>query len=184
MANIRKMAADGVLWAAGPFEDTPTTISGIFVFKTTSLQSAQAIAAQDPTVVEYRNAVDVHAWQGPPDIGVEYFRLHKLDPNTPENMQMHPLCMLYRGQAWEEKQSARDSLLAAHERYIHQLRKQGKLGAAGGIDAPDDLLGLVIFRAIPMEEAEQLLDGDPAVQAGVLRVEYHHWWSADHVLPW
>jgi len=184
MANILKMAADGILWAAGPFEDTPTTISGIFVFKTSSLQSAQAIAAQDPTVVEHRNAVDVHAWQGPADIGVEYFRLHKLDPHTPENMQVHPLCLLYRGAAWDEKQTARDSLLAAHERYINQLREQGKLGAAGGIDAPDDLLALVIFRAVPMEDAQRLLDADPAVQASVLRVEYHHWWSADHVLPW
>ena len=184
MANIQKMAADSILWAAGPFDDTPTTISGIFVFKTSSLQSAQAVAAQDPTVVERRNTVDVHAWEGPPDIGVEYFRLHKLDPKTPENMQVHPLCMLYRGPAWGEKQSTRGSLLAAHERYVSQLRQEGKLGAAGGIDPPDDLLGLVIFRAIPMEEAQRLLDYDPAIQAGVLRVEYHHWWSSDHVLPW
>jgi uncharacterized protein YciI len=184
MANIRKMAADGILWAAGPFDDTPTTISGIFVFKTDSLQSAKAIAAQDPTVLEHRNTVDVHAWQGPPNIGVEYFRLHKLDPKTAENMQVHPLCMLYRGAAWEEKQGVRESLLTAHERYIDSLREQGKLGAAGGTNAPDDLLGLVIFRPIPLEEAQRLLGDDPAVQAGVLRVEYHHWWSSDHVLPW
>lgn len=184
MVNIRKMAADGILMAAGPFDDTPATISGIFVFKTSSLQSARAIAAQDPTVVEHRNTVDVHAWQGPPDIGVEYFRLHKLDPSTPENMQAHPFCMLYRGAPWEENQSTRHSLLTAHEHYIDQLRAQGKLGAAGGIDAPDDLLGLVIFRPIPLEEAQRLLGEDPAVQAGVLRVEYHQWWSSDHVLPW
>jgi len=184
MANIRKMAADGILWAAGPFDDSPATIGGIFVFKASSLQSARAIAAQDPTVVEHRNTIDVHAWRGPPNIGVEYFRLHKLDPNTPQNMQVRPFCMLYRGAAWEQKQGERDSLLTAHERYIDQLRMQGKLGAAGGIDAPDDLLGLVIFRPISLEEAQRLLGDDPAVQAGVLHVEYHHWWSADHVLPW
>jgi uncharacterized protein len=184
MANIRKMAQDGVLVAAGPFDDTPTTISGIFVFKVGSLESAQAIAAQDPTVIEHRNTVDVHAWQGPPGIAVEYFRLHKLNPNTPENMQVHPLCVLYRGIAWEEKLRTRDSLLIAHERYIDRLRDQGKLGAAGGIEAPDDLLGLVIFKAISLEEVQHLLSEDPAVQAGVLRVEYHRWWSSDHVLPW
>jgi uncharacterized protein YciI len=184
MANIHKMAQDGVLIAAGPFDDTPTTISGIFVFKVDSLQSAQAIAAQDPTVLEHRNTVDVHAWQGPPGIAVEYFRLHKLNANTPENMQVHPLCMVYRGVAWEDKHGTRDSLLAAHERYIDHLREQGKLGAAGGIDSPDDLVGLVIFKPIALEEAQSLLGEDPAVQAGVLRVEYHHWWSADHVLPW
>ncbi len=184
MANIHKMAQDGVLVAAGPFDDTPTTISGIFVFKVGSLESAQAIAAQDPTVLEHRNTVDVHAWQGPPGISAEYFRLHKLNPSTPENMQAHPLCVLYRGIAWEEKLTTRDSLLIAHERYIDLLRDQGKLGAAGGIEAPDDLLGLVIFKSISLEEAQRLLSDDPAVQAGALRVEYHLWWSSDHVLPW
>jgi uncharacterized protein YciI len=184
MANIRKMAEDGVLIAAGPFDDTPITISGMFVFKVGSLQSAQAIAAQDPTVTEHRNTVDVHAWQGPPGIAVEYFRLHKLNPNTPENMQVHPLCVLYRGIAWEEKLRTRDALLVAHQRYVDRLRDQGKLGAAGGIEAPDDLLGLVIFKSISLEEAQRLLSEDPAVQAGVLRVEYHSWWSSDYVLPW
>lgn len=184
MANIRKMAQDGVLIAAGPFDDTPTTISGIFVFKVRSRESAQAIAAQDPTVIEHRNTVDVHAWQGPPGIGLEYFRLHKLNPNTPENMQVHPLCLLYRGTEWEQKQSTRDSLLIGHERYIDRLRDQAKLGAAGGIEAPDDLLGLVIFKSISLEEAQRLVSEDPAVQAGVLRVEYHRWWSSEHVLPW
>jgi uncharacterized protein YciI len=182
MANIHKMANDGVLIAAGPFDDKPTTISGIFVFKSDSLQTAQTIAAQDPTVVEHRNTVDVHAWEGPPGIGVEYFRLHALDPKTPENMQVHPLCLVYRGSAWEDKQ--RDSLVEAHVRYINSLKEQGKLGAAGRIDAPDDLLGLVIFKPTSFEEAQRLLEEDPAVKAGVLRVEYHHWWSSDHVLPW
>ncbi len=184
MANIHKMADDGVLIAAGPFDDKPATISGIFVFHCESLQVAQAIAARDPTVVEHRNTVDVHAWDGPLGIGVEYFRLHKADPATPENMQVHPLGMLYRGTAWDEKGSTREGLLAEHERYVGQLREKGKLGAAGAVKGPDELLGLVMFNPIAFEDAQGLLNKDPAVQAGVLRVEYHHWWSSDHVLPW
>jgi uncharacterized protein YciI len=184
MANIQKMARDGVLIAAGPFEDTPVTISGIFVFKVDSLESAEAIAAQNTTVVEHRNTVDVHAWLGPEEIGVEYFRLHKLDPKTPENMQAHPLCPVYRGPRREEKRSVRGALLASHERYIDLLREQGKLGAAGGVEASGDMVGLAIFKPISLEDAQGLLGEDPAVQAGVLRVEYHRWWSSDHVLPW
>jgi uncharacterized protein YciI len=184
MANIHKMADDGVLISAGPFDDSPTTISGIFVFKVKSLHTAQSIAANDPTVVEHRNTIDVHAWNGPEGIGVEYFRLHKLDPSTPENMQIHPFCMFYRGPKWNDMRNERDSLLRDHERYLAQLKEQGKLGAAGAIDAPDDLLALVIFKPIPLEEAQRLLDADPAAKAGVLRIEYHRWWSSDHVLPW
>jgi uncharacterized protein YciI len=184
MANIHKMAADGVLMSAGPFDDSPTTISGIFVFKVDSLESAKAIAAADPTVYEHRNTVDLHAWDGPAGIGDGYFRLHRMDPSTPENMRVRPLCILYRGPAWETKAAERDSLLQAHERYIDQLKAQGKLGAAGGIQARDDLLGLIIFKPIPFEKPQQLLNNDPAVEAGMLRAEFHHWWSSDHVLPW
>lgn len=184
MANIHQMAQDGVLVSAGPFDDATRTISGIFIFKVDSLEKAQAIAAKDPTVVEHRNTVDAHAWLGPAGIGDEYNRLHKLDPTTPENMQVHPFCMLYRGTAWEEKQSERDSLIAAHKQYVDRLRADGKLSAAGAIKPPDELVGLVIFKAIPFEEAQKQMEDDPAVKAGLLRVEYHHWWSSDHVLPW
>lgn len=184
MANIQKMGRDGVLMAAGPFDDTPVNISGIFVFKMGSLESARALAAKDPTVLAHRNTVDVHTWLGPPDIGVEYFRLHKLDPGTPENMQSHPLCLLYRGPGWEEKRSTRDQLLVAHARYLDQLRGSGKLGAAGAMEAPDDLLGMVVFKPVSLDEARRLLGADSAVQAGVVRADFHAWWSSDHVLPW
>ena len=184
MANIQKMGRDGVLMAAGPFDDTPVIISGIFVLRMSSRESAQALAAKDPTVLAHRNTVDVHTWLGPPEIGVEYFRLHKLDPNTPENMQSHPLCLLYRGNAWEEKRSTRDQLMAAHKRYVEQLHGLGKLGAAGAVDAPDDLLGMVVFRPLSLHEAQRLLREDPAVRAGILRADFHAWWSSDHVLPW
>jgi uncharacterized protein YciI len=184
MANIQKMGRDGFLMSAGPFDDTPVTISGIFVFKMSSLEAARALAAKDPTVLAQRNIVDVHTWLGPPGIGVEYFRLHKLDPGTPENMQSHPLCLLYHGAAWEEKRSMRDQLMAAHERYVDRLRGMVKLGAAGAMEAPDDLLGMVVFKPLPLEDARRLLHEDPAVQAGVLRTDFHAWWSSDHVLPW
>ena len=157
MANIHKMADDGVLVSAGPFDDTPHTISGIFIFKVESLERAREIALKDPTVVEHRNTIDVHAWDGPARIGDEYFRLHKLDAKTPENMQIHPFCMLFTDKAAD----ANSEVLAAHMRYVEKLRADGKLSAAGRVSGEEDLAGLVVFR-----------------------VEYHQWWSADHVLPW
>jgi uncharacterized protein YciI len=184
MANIGKMAKDGVLVAAGPFGDKVHTISGIFVFKVDSLESAQRIAAQDPTVIEHRNTVDVHAWAGPPGIGDEYFRLHKQDPKTPENMQARPLFIYYHGPSWDTKAAERDALLKAHVGYIDQLRSQGKLAAGGRIARPDDMLALLVFRPMPDEDSRRMIEDDPAFKAGVLRVEQHSWWCADHVLPW
>jgi hypothetical protein len=43
---------------------------------------------------------------------------------------------------------------------------------------------MVIFKPIPLAEAQHLLRDDPVVQAGVLRVDFHAWWSSDHVLHW
>lgn len=178
MANIFKMAEDGLLVAAGPLGDTPTTISGVFVFKTNSLERAKAIAALDPTVAEHRNTVDVHPWQGPKGIGEEYFRLHKkADPKTPENMQVHPFCLVYR------TSRASAAAIEAHDEYIDRLRAGKKLGAAGSVNE-EELTGVLIFNVMPIEEAEALLQLDPAVKTGALRYEMHRWWSADHVLPW
>jgi len=183
MANIHKMADDGMLVSAGPFDDTPRTISGIFIFKVDSLEKAQSIAMKDPTVVAHRNTIDVHAWDGPAGIGDEYRRLHQLDPKTPENMQIHPFCMLFRGDAWGRMHN-REAVLADHRSYVGKLRAEGKLSAAGPVQGEDELFGLVVFRAVSMDEAKELMGEDPAVRAGVLRVEYHQWWSSDHVLPW
>src|SRR5690348_12090426 len=96
MANIGSMAGRGILVAAGPFGDNPTTISGVFFFKTGSIEEARRIAAHDPTVVERRNVVEVVAWRGPMGLGEEYARLHKADPKTPEDMGVHPFVLLRR----------------------------------------------------------------------------------------
>jgi uncharacterized protein YciI len=180
MANIHKMAVDGVLVSAGPFDDTPRTISGIFIFKVESLEKAREIAEKDPTVLAHRNTIDVHAWDGPAGIGEEYFRLHKLDPKTPENMQMYPLCMLFLN----EGSGGRGELMEAHERYVEKLRTDGKLGAAGRVTGEDGMAGLVIFRPMALNEALRMMGDDPAVKGGALKVEFHQWWSSDHVLPW
>jgi uncharacterized protein YciI len=180
MANIQAMAASGVMVAAGPFDDAAPRISGLFVFKTGSLDEARRIAAQDPTVREHRNTVDVYAWHGPKDLGAEYRRLHQANPSTPEDMGVHPLWMLYRGDSWNPQ----SPLLRAHQAYLDDLRAKSKLSTSGAIDANDaGLEAVAVFRRIPEDEARQLVASDPAVKAGVLRAEYHGWWSAAHVLP-
>jgi uncharacterized protein YciI len=175
MANIRSMADRGVLVAAGPFGDTPPTVSGVFVFRTGSLEEARTIASADPTVVEHRNTVEVLAWRGPKGIGEEYFRLHKADPKTPENMGIQPFFVLRRGTGSEAARG--------HEEYIAELRRQGKIAAAGAVDGDPEITSVVIFQRLDEAEARRLMDADPAVKSGALRVEFHRWWCAAHVLP-
>ena len=177
MANIHAMADRGVLVAAGPFEDSPAVFSGVFVFRAGSVEEARRIAEQDPTVVEHRNLVEVYAWRGPKGIGDEYKRLHQADPKTPEGMGVHPFAVLYRGSGWD------DGAARAHTAYLEKLRGMGKLAAAGEIEGDRERAGLVILERIPDEEAKRLLEDDPAVRGGALRLEYHRWWCAAHVMP-
>ncbi len=179
MANIRKMAEQGILVAAGPFDDQPTTISGIFVFRASSLETARGIAAQDPTVLEHRNVVEVLPWRGPKGIGEEYFRLHKEKPETPEGMGVQPLFLLYRGPA----PSALMRELESHGEYLARLKREGKLAMAGPIEGNADLWAVAVFNRISDAEAQRLMADDPAVKANALRYEFHRWWCAEHVIP-
>jgi uncharacterized protein YciI len=179
MANIRKLADDGVLVAAGPMEDTPTTISGIFVFKAASLVEARRIAAQDPTVVARRNTVDVHPWWGPAGIGTSYFKWKKEDPQAKDVMASHALCLILRGPAWPGGNSTYDG-----DGFLESLRRAGSLSAAGPVSDDPDIVGMVIFKTASVEEARKTMADDPGVKSGRLAVEYHLWWTADRVLPW
>ena len=185
MAHIRKMANDGNLVAAGPFEDTPVTISGIFVLKAASLAEARRIAREDPTVVEKRNMIDVHPWRGPAGIGEEYRRLHKADPKTPEGMGLHPIVFIRPGPNWSK--GGADGLQTGQqelERAIDGLRRTGKLVAGGPIQGEDDFKGLLIFERIPLKAAIQAVNEQLNLGGGVVKAEYHEFYSAAHVFPW
>jgi uncharacterized protein YciI len=180
MANINKMADDGILVAAGPMEDDPATISGIFVFNSPSLKDASGVAALDPTVVEGRNTVDAHEWIGPAGIGDRYFSEKKANSGMKAVMAAHAFCILKRGPSWSGSAGAG----GARELFVESLRSAGALGAAGPVVGDPAIEWIVIFKSQSLEEAKRSLERDPDVRAGRLSVEYHRWWSADGVLPW
>jgi uncharacterized protein YciI len=179
MANISQMAKDGVLVAAGPMDDTPVTISGIFVLKCDSLSAAEKIAAQDPTVVGKRNTVDVHPWLGPAGIGTSYFKWKKENPDAKDEMASHVFCLIKPGPGWPGGIRGYDD-----DGSIDALRRAGLLSAAGPIPDDPGLVGIVVFKTPSLDEARKSLGEIASVKAGRLTVEYHVWWTADRVLPW
>ena len=180
MANIQGMADRGILSAAGPMDDRPTTISGVFVLKSGSLDEARRIASMDPTVVGRRNTIDVHAWRGPTGIGDSYFRRVKEHPGEEAVMNLHAFCIVSRGPAWKGGAGP----LAEHARFVESLRASGMLAAAGPVEGDSGLLAIVIFKTPSVVDAKTILGDDPPVRAGLISVEYHKWWTADLVLPW
>ncbi len=61
MANIQKMAESGKLLLAGPFADDGD-LRGLFVFRTSTLEEAKAMAEQDPAVKAGRLRLEWHPW--------------------------------------------------------------------------------------------------------------------------
>jgi uncharacterized protein YciI len=177
MENIRGMAANGSPVAAGLFEESPVTISGIFVLKADSLGAAQALVARDPTVVEHRNTVDTHAWRAQAGTGDQYFRLHKADPKTPEGMARLPLVLLFGGPQWTAKSATSAALL-------DRLHSEGRLGAGGQIEGDENLSAMVVFRPGDLADARQVMESQPEIRSGAYRAAHHSWWCAANVLPW
>jgi hypothetical protein len=65
-----------------------------------------------------------------------------------------------------------DAIIWEHGRRNHSLRADGVLAIVCPVADDTELAGIGIFGASP-EETAQIMDGDPAVQAGVLSYELH-----------
>jgi uncharacterized protein YciI len=78
MQHIQDMAKSGKLLIAGPFmyeaSDTDQNLRGIFIFDVATLEQAQALATEDPSVKAGRLKIEFRKWYGP--VGLTY-RDHK-----------------------------------------------------------------------------------------------------------
>ena len=61
LAHIREMAEKGKLVAAGPFTDGGE-LRGMYIFKVASLEEAQALSNEDPSVKAGRLVTELHPW--------------------------------------------------------------------------------------------------------------------------
>lgn len=63
MDNIRRMAEEGKLVLAGPFEDKGE-LRGIYVFNVSTMEEARALTESDPAVQAGRLVMELHPWYG------------------------------------------------------------------------------------------------------------------------
>jgi len=87
--------------------------------------------------------------------------LYKVQPTRPQ--------MLTEGLRPEE-----DRAVGAHFEYLRDLTQRGVVLLAGRTQNTDATsFGIVIFRAASLESAREVMNGDPAVRAGVFRAELY-----------
>ena len=63
MENINRMAAEGKLVIAGPFEDDGP-IRGIYIFDVPTVAEAEALTKTDPAIQAGSLAMELHPWYG------------------------------------------------------------------------------------------------------------------------
>jgi uncharacterized protein YciI len=102
------------------------------------------------------------------------------DPNTPDAFDVYTLVLLRRpANAPDMPDQELGALQARHLAYRAELRRQGVVVANGPLAEQSDtaMRGLSIF-ACGLDEAVQLSDADPSVQAGRLSYDLMEWWVA------
>jgi uncharacterized protein YciI len=93
-------------------------------------------------------------------------------------LDRYSLVLLRRGpRAHEYEGEALDRLQSAHLGHLAAMRERGALAVAGPFsEQPDETLrGLCLYRT-GLEEARELAEADPSVQAGRLAVDVLTWW--------
>jgi uncharacterized protein YciI len=177
MANIRKLHAEQKLVIAGPFTDD-TSLRGIFVLQAASLQQAQEWANSDPAVQAGRLVADVHGpWQL-----ADPTAIHEPDSGT-QGMQRYTLVLVMSGDKWNPNAPGFADALKPHGAYLHDMISQGNIALVGRfpLSDPSDLRGVEIYR-VALEQAKKFAEDDPAVKAGLFKLEVHPWITGKGVL--
>jgi myo-inositol-1(or 4)-monophosphatase len=100
------------------------------------------------------------------------------DPPPRDQMTVYYLASLHLGPNRDLPEGEGDRIQREHLAYIRRQKEAGKYLLSGPFADGADPRGILVIRADSMEEAESLCAADPAVRAGVLRMEIRPWYSS------
>ena len=94
-------------------------------------------------------------------------------------MRKYVMAFLKKGPNRDQLDSIqRVELQKGHMENIGRMAEEGKLALAGPFFGDGDLRGIYIFNVETIEEAEDLTNTDPAIQAGSLEMELLEWYGS------
>jgi uncharacterized protein YciI len=93
-------------------------------------------------------------------------------------MRKYVMCFLKTGPNKSLSTDSSKKIQAAHLQNIKALASQGKLVVAGPFMDETELEGIFILNAATIEEAQTIVNTDPAVKAGILIMELHSWYGS------
>ncbi|NPD44773.1 YciI family protein [Lentimicrobium sp. S6] len=93
-------------------------------------------------------------------------------------MKKYVMAFLKRGTNQSLSKDSSNALQMAHMQNIDLMAEQGRLVLAGPFFGDQDLRGIYIFNVESIEEAKELTNTDPAIEAGVLQMELMEWYGS------
>ncbi|MDP3471428.1 MAG: YciI family protein, partial [Algoriphagus sp.] len=94
-------------------------------------------------------------------------------------MRKYVMAFLFRGDKVNDfTPQQRSEIQAGHMANIGKMAEMGKLIVAGPFMGNDDLRGIYIFDVQTLEEAKALTETDPAIIAGVLKMDLKEWYGS------
>lgn len=90
-------------------------------------------------------------------------------------MMKYPVAFMRKGPNWKAQPGA--GVLTAHSRFMSRLREEGKLIVSGPFVDDAEPLWMYVFNLESIAEAETIMAGDPAVEAGQYRFEFRPWFA-------
>ncbi|MEW5676087.1 YciI family protein [Flavobacterium enshiense] len=94
-------------------------------------------------------------------------------------MKTYVFCILKTGSNTTATKEEKAKYFEGHMNNINRLAKEGKLVVAGPFMKNDrNYRGIFIFNCATVEEAQKLVETDPAVKAKIFEVELTPWYSS------
>lgn len=160
MANINRLAKEGKLVAAGPFDGG----GGIFIFNSSSIEEVKRWLATDPGVQADRWKIEMLPFQ---------FRLGKdMTLKEPYEMVSYQFIRYTPNIAKFNIQEVPE-LFVKHDDYLKEIKRTGNVIMEGIFG---DTEGGVLVMKGDLDSA--VIERDPAVQQGLLQFEIKKLWIA------
>jgi len=93
-------------------------------------------------------------------------------------MRQYVMAFLKQGPNRDQDAATAQALQRAHLDNINRMADAGQLVVGGPFLDGGELAGIYIFNVTTIEEARELTETDPAVQAGRLVMELHPWYGS------
>jgi uncharacterized protein YciI len=94
-------------------------------------------------------------------------------------MKKYVIAFLLRGDRVSEYTAEqRQEIQGQHMANIGKMAEMGKLVVAGPFFGNEELRGIYIFDVQTLEEAQALTETDPAIKAGVLKMDLKEWYGS------